>query len=169
MTRTLQFVFTLHAVAGLFLDFAVQLLRTVGWHLMRVFTLRPAFDKLPDRGVHVLLFLSTYIAVATLRYALVGDYSDEEVAGVIITHALLLAVPIVRGNVTSSLYCLLLASVTVADLSAAAVALLADNAELATGPAFSLLEMILVFSTMKAFNALPEEVRRAGYGRRKNR
>ena len=140
----------------------------IGWHLWRIATVRPAFDKLSDTARVVWSFIGIYFAAGILRwYALApGAYADHKLFPVLVklfVHLLIVLALFERRNRSSALSASVLGVSVVVDLVVCALYLVGVTDSVSTHLVDAVAEIALSFAMLVKFDQQPAAVRMHGY------
>lgn len=145
----------------------------MGWHLWRIATVRPAFDKLSDSAQVVWSFIGAFFAAGALRWVILapGPYAEHQLFGVALqlgVHLLLVMALCERRHRSSALTATVLGASVVVDLAVCALYLvgLLDSVR-TTGFVGLAVELFLSLAMAVQFSRQPAAVRQSGYRRSK--
>jgi hypothetical protein len=128
----------------------------MGWHLWRIATFRPAFEKMSDTPATTISFAVVFFAAGLSRHA--QSQPIFMVALGLIFWAVVLAVLFERSDRSSSMFCSALGCSTIVDLACTVFGM-------STWMAL-FMEVTLLATSFGGFLRQPAEVRARGYGRR---
>jgi hypothetical protein len=141
---------------------------SLGWHLWRIATVRPAFDKLSDTARVVWSFIGIYFAAGVLRwYALTPEtFADQKIFPVLIklvVHLFVVLALFERRNRSSALSASVLGVSVVVDIVVCALYLVGAIDSVSTHLVDAGAEIALSLAMLVQFNRQPEAVRMHGY------
>lgn len=143
----------------------------MGWHLWRIATVRPAFDKLSDSAQVTWSFIGAFFAAGILRWAFLapGNYAEHQLFAVVLRLGLHLFVVMAlceRRHRSSALTATVLGVSVVVDLAVCALYLvgLLDSVR-QQGWVDVAIELSLSIAMAVQFARQPAAVRKSGYRR----
>ena len=143
----------------------------MGWHLWRIATVRPAFDKLSDSAQVVWSFIGAFFAAGILRWVLLapGSYAEQQLFSVVLQlglHLIIVMALCERRRRSSTLTASVLGVSVVVDLVVCALYLVGvlDSVRPRGWVDFAI-ELFLSIAMAVQFARQPADVRMSGYRR----
>jgi Kef-type K+ transport system membrane component KefB len=143
----------------------------MGWHLWRIATVRPAFDKLSDSASVVWSFIGAFLTAGILRWVLLapGSYREHQFFSVLVqlaVHLLVVLALCERRRRSSSLTATVLGASAVVDLAICLLYLVGVLASAGSqGWVDVTVELALSVAMAVQFARQPTAVRQSGYRR----
>lgn len=133
----------------------------MAWHLWRIGTGRPAFDRMSDSTPMAVSFAMVFFGAGLFRWSFVDDKHIASVVVALTVWMVLIVFAFERGHRSSSLAAALLGVSAAVDIAASVLALLGVTP--VGGLAYSALEIVLMGLCVFRFAQCPKDVKSSGY------